>query len=166
MAQFQVPQFIETEDKIIGPFTLKQFLYVGSAGVISFFLFFLLGNMGTWFMISLVLVSAAGALAFIKINGRELPKVLLSAFFFIWNPQTYVWKPDQPHMQKSKDAMQQEAKKTGLALDQIIYGTALKQAWHKLQSSSQKKQAASQQGRYEVLEDISGQRKVAKRVDY
>jgi len=27
--QFQVPQFIEIEDKIFGPLTLKQFLYFG-----------------------------------------------------------------------------------------------------------------------------------------
>ena len=32
--QFQVPQFIEIEDKIIGPFTVKQFIYlVGGAGM-------------------------------------------------------------------------------------------------------------------------------------
>ena len=27
--QFQVPQFIEVEDKIFGPLTLKEFLYLG-----------------------------------------------------------------------------------------------------------------------------------------
>ncbi|MFM2424198.1 MAG: hypothetical protein RLZZ70_589, partial [Candidatus Parcubacteria bacterium] len=27
--QFEVPQFIEIEDKIFGPLTWKQFLYVG-----------------------------------------------------------------------------------------------------------------------------------------
>jgi hypothetical protein len=31
--QFQVPQFLDVEDKIIGPFTIKQFLYLaGGAG--------------------------------------------------------------------------------------------------------------------------------------
>ena len=27
--QFQVPQFIEVEDKIFGPLTFKQFIYMG-----------------------------------------------------------------------------------------------------------------------------------------
>ena len=32
--EYQVPQFIEVEDKIFGPFTLKQFIYVaGGVGL-------------------------------------------------------------------------------------------------------------------------------------
>ena len=39
--QFQTPQFIETENKIIGPLTLKQFFYlaVGFGVSFTFFLF-------------------------------------------------------------------------------------------------------------------------------
>ena len=40
--RFQVPQFIEVEDKIFGPFTFKQFIYIaggiGVAGVLFTFL--------------------------------------------------------------------------------------------------------------------------------
>jgi len=39
--QYQVPQFIEVEDRIIGPLTLKQFLYLAFAGAILFVLWFL-----------------------------------------------------------------------------------------------------------------------------
>ena len=38
--QFQVPQFIDVENKIIGPLSLRQFLYLAGAGLISFMLFF------------------------------------------------------------------------------------------------------------------------------
>ena len=47
--QFQVPQFIETEDKIVGPLTLRQFLYIGAAGLLSFLLFFVL-KIWFWFI--------------------------------------------------------------------------------------------------------------------
>ena len=33
--QFQVPQFIETEDKVVGPLTLRQFMYIAGAGAAS-----------------------------------------------------------------------------------------------------------------------------------
>jgi len=36
--RFQVPQFIEVEDKIFGPLTLKQFIYLAGAGGVVFVL--------------------------------------------------------------------------------------------------------------------------------
>ena len=36
--QFKVPQFIDMEDKIVGPLTLKQFAYILGAGGFSFLL--------------------------------------------------------------------------------------------------------------------------------
>ena len=36
--RFQVPQFIEVEDKIFGPLTLKQFIYLAGAGGLVFVL--------------------------------------------------------------------------------------------------------------------------------
>ena len=34
--RFQVPQFIEVEDKIFGPLTLKQFLYTAGGAAVGF----------------------------------------------------------------------------------------------------------------------------------
>ena len=60
---FQLPQFIETEDKIVGPFSLKQFLYVGVAFGISAILYFLVKTW-VWLVLSTPLVGAAIAFAF------------------------------------------------------------------------------------------------------
>ena len=38
--QFQVPQFTEAEDKIVGPLTLRQFIYIAAAGGVSVMLYF------------------------------------------------------------------------------------------------------------------------------
>ena len=59
--QFQVPQFIETEDKIIGPFSIKQFIYVGAAIGISFMLYFTV-QAWLWIALSLIVVGLALAL--------------------------------------------------------------------------------------------------------
>src|SRR3989344_88813 len=42
--KFQVPQFIATETKLIGPFTLKQFLWLASGGMLIFLLFAVLNR--------------------------------------------------------------------------------------------------------------------------
>jgi hypothetical protein len=36
--KYQVPQFIEIEDKIFGPLTIKQFLYVAGGAALCFIL--------------------------------------------------------------------------------------------------------------------------------
>ena len=99
--QFQIPQFIETEDKIVGPFSLRQFLYVGGAGAVSFLLFFTV-QIWLWGLISVFLLGISLALAFIKINGRPLINVILSAISFYWQPQTYLWQPDRPKIKKEE----------------------------------------------------------------
>ncbi len=89
--QFQVPQFIETESKLIGPLTLKQFIYLAIAGLISFSLFFILKTV-VWIMFSIGLGIIAAALAFIKYNGRPLVVILQSALAYLWKPKLYLWQ--------------------------------------------------------------------------
>ena len=81
--QFQVPQFIETEDKIIGPFSLRQFLYVGIAGAFSMMLYFTV-NTWLWAFLSVFLVGLSIAFATIKMNGRQLPLLLFSPLSFLF----------------------------------------------------------------------------------
>jgi len=83
MAQFQVPQFIEVENKIVGPLSLKQFLYLAVAGIVCFMLYFIL-QLWLWLLITAILGGSAVALAFIKYNGQPLPKVAWAAFTFFW----------------------------------------------------------------------------------
>lgn len=94
MPQFQVPQFIETESKIVGPLTLKQFLYLAVAGLASFLLFFVLKFL-IWIMLTIVLGVIAIAFAFLKFNGRPLPLILKSAFLYYWNPRLYLWQREE-----------------------------------------------------------------------
>jgi hypothetical protein len=105
--RFQVPQFIEIEDKIFGPLTLKQFIYVvGGAGII-FLLYVLLPF---WLMvIPAVLVAAfALALAFYKVNNRSFIKVVESALRFHSSSKLYLWKKGEKEIKKKVE----EIKKT------------------------------------------------------
>lgn len=166
--QFQVPQFIETEDKIIGPLTLRQFLYLAGAGGISLMFFFSVTTT-FWFMITLVVGGIAAAIAFIKVNGRKLEQVIVSAAQFYWGPQTYVWQPDHPELKKSPSSISRAA--PGFSLESILSGRALKRAWQSIETGTPQKKKKRHKTerlseRFMVTRRPTGERRAAKRVDY
>lgn len=89
--RFQVPQFIDVEDKIFGPLTLKQFIYLaGGASIavaaVTFFGVFL------GILVSLPIVILALALAFYRVNNRPFINILESAFKYTLKDKLYIWK--------------------------------------------------------------------------
>ena len=89
--QYQVPQFIETEQKIIGgKLTLKQFIILSIGGAASIMLFFLF-NKFLW-VIFTVFIGAFVIVFFIKINVQQMTSVIGSAFLYYWNPTLYLWR--------------------------------------------------------------------------
>ena len=160
--QFQVPQFIETEDKIVGPLSLRQFFYFAAAGAISFTLFFAVERW-LWIILSLFLAGAGASFAFVKINGRPLLRVLFSIFSFYWNPQTYVWRPEEPATKK-EEALRDS--REGM-FERFVSGLALKNTWRALQTGTRAKPRPTEhKGRFELVRRVTGERKVARRVDY
>jgi len=89
--QFQVPQFIDIEDKVIGPFTIKQFLYLLCAGVIIFILSKIL-NLFATIILAIPIISIAVALSFIKIGGQPFVVIIKNFLSFLKKPDFYVWK--------------------------------------------------------------------------
>jgi shikimate kinase len=89
--RFQVPQFIEIEDKIFGPLTLKQFIYLAGGGGVVFVLWTLLPHFLA-IMLGAPIVALAAALAFYKINNRPFVQILESAFKYTVSKRLYVWK--------------------------------------------------------------------------
>ena len=162
--QFQVPQFIETEDKIVGPFTLRQFVYVGIAGGISALLYFSVQTW-LWFAGTVVVFGSAIALAFVKIEGRPLVNIVAAAFGFYWKPQTYLWKPEHPAL-----AQKTPSEESGVSLENILAGMALHKRWEHLQTGEKISPAKLVEqvmvGRYQIFEKKTGERRAAKRVDY
>ena len=92
--RFEVPQFIEIEDKIIGPLTWKQFVYVGGGVGILVLLYMFLP-----FFFFIIFGIPFGALAFFlafhKINNRPFSIFLESAFNYITKHKLYLWRKDR-----------------------------------------------------------------------
>jgi hypothetical protein len=90
MEQFTVPQFIDVEDKVIGPLSVRQFIILMSAAILiavcyKFFDF-------TLFLVSgILLVLLAGAFAFVKISGMPFHFFLLNLFMTLSRPRLRVW---------------------------------------------------------------------------
>jgi predicted membrane channel-forming protein YqfA (hemolysin III family) len=99
--QFEVPQFIEVEDKIFGPLTLKQFIYLAGGTGMSFALYKFL----PFFFSVLIILPVMGlsvALAFYKKDGRPFISVMESGFKYLTGSKLYVWKKEENKKKKKK----------------------------------------------------------------
>lgn len=168
--QFQVPQFIESEDKIIGPLTLRQFFYI-SGGIGLCFLLYFTVQVWLFAVFSVLIMGLTVSLALVKVNGRNLTKVVLDAFHFYWNPQVYVWQPEQPALPKNEQTL--KGAPGGFSLEKVVAGFALKNAWRYLQTGSKAPEEeklpeveVKTKEAYQVVHALSGERRVARRVDY
>ena len=89
--RYQVPQFIEIEDKIIGPLTIKQFVYLAGGAGMSFLAFRYLTLILALPVIAVIIVLSL-ALAFYKVNNRGFVDFLESVFTFYTKERLYIWK--------------------------------------------------------------------------
>ena len=88
--QFQVPQFIEVEDKIFGPLTFKQFIYLAGAAGLGYILWRVLPAYLAAPLIAAIFGLGA-ALAFFKYNGQPFIVALEHAFFYLMRGKLYLW---------------------------------------------------------------------------
>ncbi len=89
--RFQVPQFIETETKAIGPLTFTQAAWVGIGGFFVFIAFTLFPIVVA-IIISIVVIPVFLALAFMKINNIPLVIYLIKYISYLINPKQYRYK--------------------------------------------------------------------------
>ncbi len=96
--RFMVPQFVDVEDKILGPLTLKQGIYIlGGVGItvgiyIKFGFFWAV-------VVGAPILLLAFLLAFVKVQGRPFVYTMSSALFYFSKNKLYLWKK----MPKKKD---------------------------------------------------------------
>ncbi|OHA15462.1 MAG: hypothetical protein A3G52_00590 [Candidatus Taylorbacteria bacterium RIFCSPLOWO2_12_FULL_43_20] len=89
--RFQVPQFINIEDKVIGPLTIKQFVYLAGGAGMSYLIYILLP-----FFIAVILIVIIGALslalAFYKINNKPFVFFLENTVRYFFGGKLYIWQ--------------------------------------------------------------------------
>lgn len=88
---FNVPQYIDVEDKIAGPLTAKQLLWMFGMGAVLLVLWGLLEKT-TFFIAAIPVAGIFCALAFYRPHGQPLIKFIVWGVFFLFSPKTYVWR--------------------------------------------------------------------------
>ena len=102
--RYQVPQFIEIEDKIFGPLTLRQFIYLAGGGGLCL-VFFTLLPLYLTVVLSIPVAGFAAGLAFYEINGRPLIVALEHAFSYFFGNKLYLWKQREAKPQATQAAI-------------------------------------------------------------
>ena len=174
--QFQVPQFIETEDKIFGPLTLKQFLYITTATLVVLFSYFIL-VVWLWVIVGVIIEGTTLIFNLVEVNGRPMRILAVSAFSYVWNPRVYAYRsglevvapiptPEAP-IATPKISKPKPIGSLRNLLDKL---TTTKEAIPNRESPlPEMLKAASRESvkeRYELIRKITGDEKVACRVDY
>lgn len=94
MAEYKVPQDVEADDKLIGPFTFRQFIYliaVALAGVAAWGLFQLFPLL---VIIPLPVILFFGALALPLRKDQPMEMYLSAMVSFYLKPHKRLWDPD------------------------------------------------------------------------
>jgi hypothetical protein len=104
--QFQVPQFIEVEDKIFGPFTLKEFIYLAGGIGMSVVLFLYVPYKIISVPLVLVIMTFSLALSFYRVNGKPFVNVLQSAIYYFFGSKLYIWRKTDKQPENKNVIMQ------------------------------------------------------------
>lgn len=92
---FNVPQFIDIEDKIVGPLTAKQLGWLALGGVILLILYAVL-DQSAFYIALFIIGPISAALAFYRPYGQPLSNFIGSSVLFFVKPKTYAWRRVEP----------------------------------------------------------------------
>lgn len=106
--RFQVPQFIEVEDKIFGPLTFKQFVYIAGGAGVCIVLFTFLPKFFA-FLASVPIALFSLGLAFYKVNDKPFIEVVEAYFKYLAGSKLYIWRKQERVPQGKTDAERQKA---------------------------------------------------------
>lgn len=118
MNQFTVPQFIDVEDKIMGPVTTRQFVIITIAGLLVF-LEYKTADFTLFLLEGILTVVFAGAFAFLKVNGMPFHYFLLNLLETVLHPKTRVWRKEV------SEAELREAIHAPIAISKGVHATAV-----------------------------------------
>lgn len=104
--QYQVPQFTDVEDKIFGPLTLKQFVYVAGGAGLAFLLWNFLPKLLAA-PLALGIFGFAASLAFVKVNKKPLIFTIEAAFMYFVHSKLYLWQANRHKNKKKKTSSPQ-----------------------------------------------------------
>ena len=93
--RFEVPQFINIPDKLFGPFTFKQALYlVGGGGMI--YVIYRVAPLPITVLLGAPIAIFTWALVFYRPNGRPFIHMVESWLLYSFSHKFYLWRQREP----------------------------------------------------------------------
>jgi len=128
--QFKVPQFLDIEDKIFGPFTFSQFVYLAGGAGLGFVIFKLMGLLLGAIPI-LAIAGLALALTFYRPNNKPLVNMIESGMKYAMQDKLYIWKRRENKKFKKEEILASKNKEISMNQNNIrLTGSKLKDlAW-------------------------------------
>ncbi len=93
MQQVVVPQFLDVEDKIIGPITVRQFIELLVGGIILV-IFYKIFDFSLFIFSGLIVFCITVVIAFARINGQPFHLFMLNFVQTLRNPKLKTWRKD------------------------------------------------------------------------
>ena len=105
--RFQVPQFTDVEDKIFGPLTFKQFVYLAGSGGACVIIYYFVPVRFLAIAIMLPVLAFGAALAFYKVNNKPFIHLVEAFFKYSITNKLYIWK-HEPRKPSAADKQKQD----------------------------------------------------------
>lgn len=86
-----MPQFLDVEDKVIGPITVRQFIELIIGGLLIF-IFYKIFDTSLFIVSGLAVLSITIVVAFARINGQSFHYFLLNFLATLRSPKLKIWK--------------------------------------------------------------------------
>jgi len=116
--RFIVPQFIDTEDKIWGPVTVRQFVII-LAGVLFAFIAYKLSDFALFLFLAVLDFLLIGIVAFYKVNGAPFHVFAVNFIETTFKkPAVRIWTKENIKVKNIKD--KKEDKKEGPVVEKKL----------------------------------------------
>lgn len=100
-----VPQFIDVEDKIAGPLTVKQVVWLIGMGAVLFIVWTFFDT-PTFFILSIPIILIFSLFAFYRPYNQSMLSFSINGLMFFFRPKVYTW--DRPGMIRQSSAKKEE----------------------------------------------------------
>lgn len=89
--RFEVPQFIDVEDKIFGPLTFKQAIYLAGGAGLAYVFYKIVPFPFSWLAV-ILFVGLGLLLAFYKLNNRTFIELAQAYLSYQIKGKLYIWR--------------------------------------------------------------------------
>lgn len=149
--EYKVPQNIDIEDRIVGPLTMRQFVIflIAASGIFMLYIGLSAVAFPLFIIISVLILMAAIALAFIDYGGRHAESIVGDAIVSLTKPKRMVWKKERISTQVNEMSQKEPAE----VIPTVVPKADFNKVKEKLRQATSYADSGTAPGPYPAVED-------------